>query len=156
VSRLLSRRFVVATAVAGVGVLGLGVAGAVGGSSSGPSDNAGNHPSAHATDTTLPAAASTGPENVPTGPENAASANTGVPAAGVAPSASELATALDATGDTPGNTVLNILIETAPGPDRGQQIASTAQTFGAEQSADAPEAPQAENRGTSTAAEHRP
>jgi hypothetical protein len=46
---------------------------------------------------------------------------------GDAPSASNLATALDSTSGTPGNTVLNDLVNSAPGADRGSTIAGDAQ-----------------------------
>jgi hypothetical protein len=133
---LRSRKALVATAVAGVGALGVGVAGAVGGIpvAPGPSDEAGSHPAPQATSVTLPDAAYAGSGNAAAAPAAADTStdvstdaeSEGAPAAGVAPSADSLATALDATGDTPGNTVLNDLVNTAPGPDRGSTISGDA------------------------------
>jgi len=134
---LRSRKIVVATAVVGVGALGVGVAGAVGGIgiSPGPSDNAGSHPAPEATTVTLPDAASAGSGNAasPPAPNAAADAqgasSESVPGVGDAPSAADLATALDSTSGTPGNTVLNDLVNTAPGADRGSTIAGDAQNI---------------------------
>jgi hypothetical protein len=132
------RKIMIATAIAGVGALGVGVAGAVGGISvtPGPSDHADSHPAPQATSVTVPDAASAGSGNAATPP---AAPNTdvatdaapdvsaqGAPSAGEAPSASDLSTALDATSGTPGNTVLNDLINTAPGPERGSTISGDA------------------------------
>src|SRR4051812_13193047 len=129
-----SRKLIIATAVAGVGVLGVGVAGAVGGISvtPGPSAHADSHPASQATSVTLPDAAYAGSGNAAAPPvpdagaaQNVSSdsapdvASEGAPGVGEAPSESNLATALDSTSGTPGNTVLNDLINTAPGPERG-------------------------------------
>jgi hypothetical protein len=126
---LRSRKMVIATAVAGVGVLGVGVAGAVGGIpiSPGPSDDAGSHPAPQATSVTVPPAASAGSGNAAAAPDAASAQDT--PGVGEAPSESDLSTALDATSGTPGNAVLNDLINTAPGADRGSTIAGDAQTL---------------------------
>jgi hypothetical protein len=131
-----SRKFVIATAVVGVGALGVGVAGAVGGlgATPGPSANAGAHPAPEATGSSLPPAASAGSGNaasVPVtttlAPETPAAApeSTGTPGVGEAP-ASIPDTALNATEGTFGNTVLNILGTTAPGPERGAAISEAA------------------------------
>ena len=139
------RKIVVASAIVGVGALGIGVAGAVGGIpvSPGPSDHADSHPAPQATTVTLPDAAYAGsgnaavtaPPSTPPGTDapsagDAAptSPTTGAPGIGEAPSESNLATALDSTGSTPGNTVLNDLITTAPGPDRGSTISGDARS----------------------------
>jgi hypothetical protein len=131
---LRSRKLVIATAVAGVGVLGVGVAGAVGGISvtPGPSDHAGSHPAPEATSATLPAAASAGSANA-SAATSQPEVTEGTPSVGDAPSESNLSTALDQTAGTPGNTVLNDLINTAPGADRGATIASDAQSFASTQ-----------------------
>src|SRR5689334_20556129 len=74
---LRSRKMVIATAVAGVGVLGVGVAGAVGGIpiTPGPSEHADSHPAPEATTVTLPAAASAGSGNAAAPPAPAAAAS---------------------------------------------------------------------------------
>ncbi len=135
---LRSRKMVIATAVAGVGVLGVGVAGAVGGIpiTPGPSEHADSHPAPDATTVTLPAAASAGSGNAaaPPAPDTSSGSapdvsSDGAPGAGEAPSESNLATALNSTSGTPGNTVLNDLINTAPGPERGSTIAGDAQNI---------------------------
>jgi hypothetical protein len=140
------RKILIAAAVAGVGALGVGVAGAVGGIpiSPGPSDSAGSHPAPEATTVSLPDAASAGSGNASAAADVQApppdpGANAATPEAGVAPSESELSTALDATEGTPGNTVLNDLINTAPGPDRGATISDDAKGFAASQAPDLPE-----------------
>jgi hypothetical protein len=101
----------------------------------GPSDHADSHPAPQATTVTLPDAASAGSGNAATPPTpDAAAASeaapevaaSGAPAAGEAPSEANLATALDATSGTPGNTVLNDLVNTAPGPERGSTISGDA------------------------------
>ena len=139
-----SRKLFIAAAVAGVGVLGVGVAGAVGGISAtpGPSQHADSHPAPQATSVTLPEAASAGSGNAAAPPvPDAAPAQSvssdgvpdvssdGAPGVGEAPSESNLATALDSTSGTPGNTVLNDLINTAPGPERGSTITRDAQNI---------------------------
>lgn len=135
------RKILIAAAVAGVGALGVGVAGAVGGIpiSPGPSDNAGSHSAPEATTVSLPDAASAGSGNASASAAapadvQAPASDPGVaastPGVGEAPSESELSTALAATEGTPGNTVLNDLINTAPGSDRGATISGDAQELG--------------------------
>jgi len=138
---LRSRKFVIATAVVGVGALGVGVAGAVGGigAKPGPNANAGSHPAPQATGSSLPAAASAGSGNAASAPvtttvatptpptPDVAPENVGTPDVGEAP-ASIPDTALNATEVTFGNTVLNILGTTAPGPERGAAISEAAQS----------------------------
>jgi hypothetical protein len=128
----LPHKLVIATAIVGVGVLGIGAAGAVGGIpiSPGPDSHAGSHPAPEATEVTLPEAASAGSSNAASPPAPATpdvSSDAAPPGVGDAPAASNLSTALDATSGTPGNTVLNDLVNTAPGADRGRTIAGDAQ-----------------------------
>jgi hypothetical protein len=130
---LRSRKVVVTAAVVGVGALGIGVAGAVGGvgSTPGPSDESNGHAAPEATGSSLPPAASAGSGNAATaGADNAADPavpeTAGTPDIGEAP-ASIPDAALNATEGTPGNTVLNDLLNTAPGADRGATISGDMQ-----------------------------
>jgi len=120
-----SRRFLIAGAVVGIGALGVGAAGAVtgGDSTPGPNPAAGDHPNSHATET-IPSVVDTPTTHGPSNPvENAAA-----PGVGEAPTADALANALAHNEGTFGNTVLNDLLNTAPGPDRGATISSDAQS----------------------------
>jgi hypothetical protein len=121
-----SRKLLLATAVAGVGVLGVGVAGAVtaGDNTPGPNPAGAEHANSQAWET-LPSAVNTPTSNGPSSASHAA----GAPGSGEAPSSDSLSTALIKTEGTPGNTVLQDLINTAPGADRGSAISGDAKNI---------------------------
>jgi hypothetical protein len=130
-----SKRLAVAGTLAATMLLGgLTVAGALGGvtSTPGPDSHSEPHPASQSDLATLPDPALDGKANAGdlAGAASLDVTATNVPAAGEAPSGASLSTAMEHTEGTPGNAVLDTLVNTPPGSERGMAIADNAQTLG--------------------------